>query len=34
MFRSPTCTAVDRAAAEDLAGIAGIDIHAVRTVDV
>ena len=26
MFRSPTCTAVDRAAAEDLAGIAGIDI--------
>lgn len=26
MFRSPTCTAVDRAAAVDLAGIAGIDI--------
>lgn len=25
MYRSPTCTAVDRAAAEDLAGIAGIN---------
>ena len=27
MFRSPTCTAVDRAAAEELAIIAGIDIE-------
>lgn len=27
MFRSPTCTAVDRAAAEELANIAGIDIE-------
>ena len=27
MFRSPTCTAVDRAAAEALAGIAGIEIE-------
>lgn len=27
MFRSPTCTAVDRAAAEDLAQIAGIEIE-------
>lgn len=27
MFRSPTCTAVDRAAAEELAMIAGIDIE-------
>lgn len=27
MFRSPTCTAVDRATAEELANIAGIDIE-------
>lgn len=27
MFRSPVCTAVDRAAAEELANIAGIDIE-------
>ncbi len=27
MFRSPTCTAVDKRAAEDLAAIAGIDIE-------
>lgn len=27
MFRSPTCTSVDRAAAEELANIAGIDIE-------
>ncbi len=27
MFRSPTCTAVDRSAAEELANIAGIDIE-------
>ncbi len=27
MFRSPTCTPVDRAAAEDLARIAGVDIE-------
>lgn len=27
MFRSPTCTAIDRAAAEDLAGLAGIEIE-------
>ena len=26
MYRSPTCTAIDRAAAEDLAAIAGIDV--------
>ena len=27
MFRSPTCTAIDKAAAEELANIAGIDIE-------
>ena len=26
MYRSPTCTAIDRAAAEDLAAIAGVDV--------
>lgn len=28
LFRSPTCTAIDRAAAEELAQIAGIDVNA------
>lgn len=31
MFRSPTCTPADQAAAEDLAGIAGIDIREFAT---